>query len=119
MNGASSSEALLLDEMFSPALAAALHDDGFDVVAVAGHPVPASAPDLQVATWAARENRRVVTENVRDFVPLLTTVEPPLRLLLTSSRRYPRSRRNVGPLLEALRHWLGGKAARGPMEWLP
>jgi hypothetical protein len=113
-----SREALLLDEMFGPALAEALRHDGFDVLSVAGHPVLAAAPDVQVATWAARNDRRVVTENVRDFVPLLATVAPPVRLLLTSSRRFPRSRRTPGPLLEALRGWLTADVERSAMEWL-
>jgi Domain of unknown function (DUF5615) len=113
-----SREALLLDEMFSPTLAEHLRSDGFDVVSVAGHPVLAAAPDLQVATWAARDGRRVLTENVRDFVPLLGVIDPPVRLLLTSSRRFPRSRQNPGPLLEALRGWLDGDVERAPMEWL-
>ena len=113
-----SREALLLDEMFSPALAEMLRADSFDVVSVAGHPVLAAASDVQVATWAAQDDRRVLTENVRDFVPLLTTVEPPLRLLVTSSRRYPRSRKNPGPLLDALREWLAADVERAPIEWL-
>lgn len=112
-------EALLLDEMFSPRLAESLCENGFDVVAVAGHPVLAAASDAHVATWAAGEDRRVLTENVGDFVPLLATTEPALRLLLTSSRRYPRSRRNPGPLLQAVRLWLATDAERGQMEWLP
>ncbi|WP_331554985.1 DUF5615 family PIN-like protein [Actinomycetospora sp.] len=118
MTAAPSREALLLDEMFSPALAERLRGDGFDVLSVAGHPVLAAASDAQVATWAAREDRRVLTENVRDFVPLLGVVEPPVRLLLTSSRRYPRSRQNPGPLLDALRHWLTADVERALMEWL-
>ncbi len=113
-----STERLLLDEMFSPQLAQALHDDGFDVRAVAGDPVMAAAPDVDVAAWAARNGRRVLTENVRDYIPLVSAVEPPLRLLLTSSRRYPRSRRNPAPLLKALTDWLGAEADRGPIEWL-
>jgi hypothetical protein len=113
-----SPEALLLDEMFSPRLAESLQESGFDVVAVAGHPVLAAASDAHVAAWAAGADRRVVTENVGDFVPLLATTEPPLRLLLTSSRRYPRSRRNPGPLLEAVRVWLASDVERGPTEWL-
>jgi hypothetical protein len=64
------------------------------------------------------EQRRLVTENVRDFVPLLSA-EPALRVLLTSSRRHPRSRSNPGPLLEALRRWLGADATRASTEWLP
>jgi hypothetical protein len=119
VTGTPSPEALLLDEMFSPRLAESLQESGFDVVAVAGHPILAAASDTQVAAWAAGEGRRVVTENVGDFVPLLATSQPPLRLLLTSSRRYPRSRRNPGPLLEALRGWLATDVERGPMEWLP
>jgi hypothetical protein len=91
---------------------------GFDVVTVAGHSVLAAASDVQVASWAAQDDRRVLTENVRDFVPLLATVEPSLRLLLTSSRRYPRSRKNPGPLLDALRAWLGEEVQRAPLEWL-
>lgn len=110
-------ESLVLDEMFSPALADSLRGDGFDVVAVAGHPTLAAAPDRDVAAWAVGEQRRVVTENVRDFVPLLA-VEAALRVLLTSSRRYPRSRRNPGPLYEALRSWLSADSKRGSMEWL-
>jgi Domain of unknown function (DUF5615) len=119
VTGTPSPEALLLDEMFSPRLAESLEESGFDVVAVAGHPILAAASDTQVAAWAAGEGRRVVTENVGDFVPLLATSQPPMRLLLTSSRRYPRSRRNPGPLLEALREWLATDVERGPMEWLP
>jgi uncharacterized protein DUF5615 len=113
-----SREGLLLDEMFSPALAETLRVDGFDVISVAGHPVLAAASDAQVATWAAQDDRRVLTENVRDFVPLLAVAEPPLRLLLTSARRYPRSRKNPGPLLEALRDWLTSDVERAPLEWL-
>jgi hypothetical protein len=74
--------------MFRPALAEALCADGFDVVAVAGHPLVAAAPDRDVAARAVREQRRLVTENVRDFVPRLSA-EPALRVLLTSSRRCP------------------------------
>ncbi len=89
------------------------------MVWVAGHPVLGAASDVQVATWAARDERRVLTENVRDFVPLLSqVVEPPVRLLLTSSRRYPRSRQNPGPLLDALRRRLTTDVERAPVEWL-
>ncbi len=113
------SEPLLLDEMFSPRLAEALVASGHDVVAVAGHATLAAAADVQVAAWAAQQGRRVVTENVRDFVPLLATVEPPLRVLLTSSRRYPRSRQNPAPLVRALSAWLTSDEPRASMEWLP
>jgi hypothetical protein len=108
-------ESLLLDEMFAPALAESLSAAGFDVVAVSGHPVLAAASDQQVAAWATEHGRRVVTENVRDFASL--GGEPPLRVLFTSARRFPRSRRNPGPLLKALSDWLG--EVEHPVEsWL-
>lgn len=111
-------ERLLLDEMFGPALALALREQDFDVVAVAGHPVLASADDPDIAAWAKTENRRVVTENVRDFAPMAGTGEPALRLLFTSARRFPRSRRNPAPLIDALARWLSEPGSRPDVEWL-
>lgn len=111
-------EKLLLDEMHAPSLAQALCAESLDVVAVAGHPELAAASDEDVAAWAVKHDRRVVTENVRDFVPLAGRGEPPLRVLLTSARRFPRSRRNPGPLLDALRRWLADPAARPDVDWL-
>lgn len=115
-------EALLLDEMFSPALAEALRADGFDVLAVAGHPLLATASDPQLAAWARENERRIVTENVRDFAPLLRQDPPPgqapVRVLFTSPRRFPRSRRNPAPLHHALRTWLAADQPRADEEWL-
>jgi hypothetical protein len=111
-------ERLLLDEMFAPSLAQALCAAGFDVVAVAGHTLLAAAPDEQVAAWAREQDRRVVTENVRDFAPWAGRGEPPLRVLFTSSRRYPRSRRNPGPLLKALTDWLSADVEHPDETWL-
>lgn len=120
--------ALLLDEMFAPALAQQLRADGFDVVAVAGHEVLAAASDEEVLRWAAAHGRWVVTENVRDFEPLVRLAaqqgEPPPQMLYTSSRRFPRSRRNPAPLLDAFRRWLADPSAhcvsqtRAPWTWL-
>jgi hypothetical protein len=111
-------EPLLLDEMFAPALAHALCAAGFDVIAVAGHPVLAAASDHQLAVWAAEQGRRVVTENVRDFAPLAGAGDPPLRVLFTSSRRFPRSRRNPGPLRKALCDWLSADIEHPVESWL-
>jgi hypothetical protein len=107
-----------MDEMFAPALARALCEAGFDVAAVAGHPVLASVSDEWLAAWSAEQGRRVVTENVRDFAPLVGGGDPPLRVLFTSSRRFPRSRRNPGPLLEALHNWLSISVEHPVESWL-
>lgn len=119
----SSAEPLLLDEMFAPMLAERLRAEGFDVVAVAGHVTLAAASDEEVMRWAATQGRRLVTENVKDFQPLTQSAsergEPAALVLVTSSRRFPRTRRNPRPLLDALRHWLSQPADRaGPIAWL-
>lgn len=118
MSRAAGAEALLLDEMFAPVIAALLREDGHDVLAVAGHPLLAAASDPYLAHWASQEGRRVVTENVRDFAPLPGRGDPALRLLFTSSRRFPRSRRNPGPLVDAVRHWLAAPQAHPGEAWL-
>lgn len=119
----SSGEALLLDEMFAPMLAPRLRAEGFDVVSVAGHATLAAASDKEVMQWAAAQDRRLVTENVKDFQPLIQLAsaagEPTARMLYTSSRRFPRTRRNHSPLLDALRQWLAQPTGHtSPIAWL-
>jgi predicted nuclease of predicted toxin-antitoxin system len=61
------SDALLLDEMLSPEIAAELVKRGHDVVAVAADPALAGLPDEQVLHWATDQGRCLLTENVRDL----------------------------------------------------
>lgn len=116
--------ALLLDEMHAPAVAEALRQCGHDVIAVAERPDLRAMADGDLFVWAAQESRRLVTENVKDFRRLLLRAEEStLRraaLLYTSSRTFPRSRRNPGPLLAALDAWLcAADASSRPVEdWL-
>jgi hypothetical protein len=62
---------LLLDEMFSPAIAAALRDLDHDVIAVAERTEMRAMSDEEVFTWAASQGRWLLTENVKDFRPIL------------------------------------------------
>ena len=98
--------ALLLDEMHAPALAIALRERGHDVLAVAAQADLRALSDEELYGWAGQQRRRVVTENVKDFRPLLRRSEesgqPPTPLLFTSSRTFPRSRHNPRPLIDAL-----------------
>lgn len=55
---------------------------------------------------------------VRPVECLLDVGDPPLRVLFTSSRRFPRSRRNPGPLLNALHGWLEEPISRPLEAWL-
>jgi predicted nuclease of predicted toxin-antitoxin system len=63
---------LLLDEMFSPAIARELRDRGHDVEAVAGHPDREGPSDPEVMALARAEQRAIVTNNLRDYRPLHT-----------------------------------------------
>ena len=85
---------LALDEMFSPAIAVALRDLGHDVIAVAERPELRAMTDDAVFAWAAGQGRWLVTENVKDFRPILLQAlqagTPILGLVFTTSRAFPR-----------------------------
>ena len=108
MLGPSVPEPLLLDEHFPPALAELMRESGFDVVGVVEDPAMRGACDEEIYRIAAAQGRRVVTENVRDFRPLLVAAigngGPVASLLLTTAKRHPRSA--IGPLSAALMDWL-------------
>ncbi|MGH9107260.1 MAG: DUF5615 family PIN-like protein [Acidimicrobiales bacterium] len=114
--------ALLLDEMFSPAVAQPLRDKGHDVLAVATEPALRALDDAELYEWARSNRRRVVTENAKDFRPLLWREEGEAGpgILLTSSRTFPRSRQSVGLLVVALENWLcqPDSLSRPPEDWL-
>jgi predicted nuclease of predicted toxin-antitoxin system len=101
---------LLLDEMFSPTVAAELCALGHDVIAIADRPDLRSKPDEEVFAWASAEKRWLLTENVKDFRPIMLRAlqagSPGCGLLFTSSRAFSRSRKNPGPLIGALHAWL-------------
>jgi hypothetical protein len=115
---------LLLDEMFSPVIAAALRDAGHDAVAVAERPDLRAMSDENVFAWAAAQHRWLLTENVKDFRPILLRAlqarGPITGILFTSSRTFPRSRKNPGPLIQAIDSWLrdGPPEAPAAEGWL-
>lgn len=80
--------------------------------------------DEELWRWATGCGRRIVAENLKDFRRISLRVEESGQshpgLLLTSSRTFPRSRRNPGPLVDALDGWLQrpDAAARPPEDWL-
>ena len=61
---------LLLDEMFSPLVAAELRARGHDAVAIKERGEWQSLSDPAVIALARTEQRAVVTSNLRDFRPL-------------------------------------------------
>jgi hypothetical protein len=110
--------------MFSPAIAAELRAFGHDVIAVAGRPDLRSKSDDEVFAWASAEKRWLLTENVKDFRPIMLRAlqagPPGCGLLFTSSRAFPRSRKNPGPLIRAIHAWLTDGPPAPPVteSWL-
>ncbi len=111
-------ERLLLDEMFSPRIAEQLRQRSHDVLALVVDPELRALADPEVYAWAGEHGRRVVTENVKDVRPLAADGHG-AGVLFTSSRR-PRSRQNLGPLVDALDRWpVEAIAGPRPLEdWL-
>jgi hypothetical protein len=100
---------LLLDEMYSPALAVELRARGHDVVSVhdPGHGLVVGASDADVLAAAQREERALVTENIRDYRPLeigvLADGSHHAGLVYTSNRQFPRGDpATLGRLVRAL-----------------
>lgn len=60
----------VIDEMFSPDTASQLRDAGHDAVHLIDVRLDGS-DDGTVLSWAVAQDRVLVTENARDFVPLL------------------------------------------------
>jgi hypothetical protein len=115
---------LLLDEHFSEVIAERLRQLGHDVVAVVADPSLRAQPDAEVYRWAAVEGRRVVTENVKDYRPLLLGAyenhDPVAPLLLVASGRFLRGGRRASAVVSALEKWLTRTSAgsRPYEDWL-
>lgn len=120
----SASARLVLDEMFSPAIADALRDLGHDVVAVAERGELRAMNDGEVFAWAISQGRWLVTENVKDFRPILQRALQAdtitTGVIYTSNRTFPRSRKNPGPFIQALHAWAIDGPPEAPLteDWL-
>jgi Domain of unknown function (DUF5615) len=118
------SASLLLDEMFSPDIAAELVKRGHDVVAAAADPGLVGLADEQILEWATAQGRCLVTENVRDFEILRRAAAAQGRahagLIYSNPLRFSRDRRFVGALVAALDHMLTTAQVPGPSKvaWL-
>jgi hypothetical protein len=87
---------LLLDEMFSEAIAQQLRAKGHDVQAVVADPSLASLPDDQILARAAATGRALVTANIKDFMPLdaryRAAGQEHAGLILVSAKTFPQNR---------------------------
>jgi hypothetical protein len=117
-------DALLLDETFSPAIAADLDSRGVDCRAVAADPLLRVLSDLEIFEAALRENRVIVTNNVADFESLRRARDAAggtvPGLIYTSDPAFPRTKEFLGRLAAALEVVASAHetARRGGVLWL-
>jgi predicted nuclease of predicted toxin-antitoxin system len=117
---------LLLDEHYSPEIARQLRGRGHDVVAVAERTDLVGLGDDELLRRMAPERRAIVTNNVKDFMPLATRTAlaagEHYGLLFTSDRSMPRRIDAIGRLVEALDGFLerhqGEDSYRNQVQWL-
>jgi len=117
---------MLLDEHFSPEIAASLRRHQHDVVAVAEREDLRGKVDPALLAAAATERSVVVTEDVGDFMPLaarrLSDRKPHRGVVLVSRQAFPRHRAGFGRLVRALETLLaqhpGDDDLVGSMVWL-
>ena len=94
---------LLLDEHYSPKIAAELRKRGHDVVSAAER---GDLRDRELWNLASAERRALVTENVADFMPLVREAaaagERHFGVVFTSPRSLPRSLGTIGAYVKRL-----------------
>jgi predicted nuclease of predicted toxin-antitoxin system len=97
---------LLLDEHYSPEIARQLRTRGHDVVAVAERADLVGLGDDELLRRMAQEQRAILTNNVKDFVPLSSRAalerDDHFGLLLTSDKSMPRRNDAIGRVVDAL-----------------
>jgi predicted nuclease of predicted toxin-antitoxin system len=115
---------LLLDEMFHPRIAAELAERGHDCRSVVTDLALRQRADSDLVALAVPEDRTLVTNNVVDFERLrrerVAEGAPVPSLIYTSDASFPRDRRYIPRLVEALDAALKTDAARrhGGVFWL-
>jgi hypothetical protein len=122
--GGDEPDALLLDEMFSPAIADGLAARGIDCRAVVGDALLRALSDLEIFEAVLLESRVIVTNNVPDFESLRRArgaaggAIP--ALIYTSDLTFPRTKAYVTRLAAALADAATGHetARHGGVLWL-
>ena len=110
--------------MFPPRVAELLAGRAIDCVTVAADPVLRSADDEPILENAIATQRTLVTNNVADFELIRVRrasegrVVPPI--IYTSDARFPRDRRFIGRLVDALERAARARVAErhGGVVWL-
>lgn len=122
--GGDKPDALLLDEMFSPAIADGLAARGIDCRAVVADALLRALSDLEIFETALLEGRVIVTNNVPDFESLRRARDAAggaiPGLIYTSDFTFPGTKAYVSRLVTALADAAAGRetARHGGVLWL-
>ena len=117
---------LLLDEHYSPEIARQLRARGHDVVAVTERAELIGLGDDELLRRMAQERRAIMTNNVKDFAPLVTraavAADDHSGLLFTSDKSLPRRSDTIGRFVDALDGFLqrheGDDTYLNQIQWL-
>jgi hypothetical protein len=101
------SHPLLLDEMFSDAIAEQLRAGDYDVISVIANPALVSLPDERILPHAATDGRALVTANIKDFMQLDARYRAAGQvhhgLILVSTKTFPQNRTFTAAIATALK----------------
>ena len=116
---------LLLDEHYANDIAAQLRAAGHDAVTVGERGLDGT-DDEPLLAFAASEDRAVLANNARDFVPLVArwaaSGQDHCGLLLTSDGSMPRGKATIGLYVKTLRELMDANPTTGALanqvRWL-
>jgi hypothetical protein len=112
------SHPLLLDEMFSGAIAHRLSTKGHDVISVVADSALVGLPDEQILAHPTAQGRALVTANIKDFVPLdgryRAAGQSHAGPILVSTKTFPQNRAFTTAITLALSTLLEGPAKIQP-----
>lgn len=117
---------LLIDEHYANEIAAELRSAGRDVVTVSERPIR-GIDDESMLAFASSEDRALLTNNARDFVPIIgrwaTWGRDHCGLLLTADSSLPRHKGTISLYVRTLRAIIdahpGPRALADAVRWLP
>ena len=118
---------LLLDELYTGAIAVRLRELGHDVLSVHDRGDLAGLDDERLFSLMAAERRAIVTENWPDYQRLIAraaeTGEDHHGVLFTSRKQLPRGKETIGLYVRVLDDFLARHPAedalRNSYRWLP
>jgi predicted nuclease of predicted toxin-antitoxin system len=116
---------ILLDEHYANEIAAQLRADGHEAITVSERNLK-GMDDEPLLALASSEERALLTNNARDFLPIVarwaTSGQDHCGLLLTSDSSMPRGKDNIGLYVGTLSGLMqanpGARALENQVRWL-